>query len=505
MKSTILKYKNFTQLFGKKLLLMCLCLGFTFSSIAQTTDKKWNIGLHGGVTQYNGDLGRDWYETTNTAYGFGGISVSRYLGKLFDANLLLTKGTIGYNNGTTAAFKSDFNAASINLRFNIVAPEYIVRPYFFAGLGFILFDSQLNFDQEKYDYVLPSAGAGINFRLTPSIMLNLQESFMFSNKDRRDGLDNGSDEFRSKDAYLTHMAGLTFNLGDTKDEDKDGISDKKDNCPNTPTGVEIDKMGCPLDKDKDGVADYQDNCPDVAGSMTLMGCPDKDNDGIEDSKDRCPEMAGSKTLMGCPDADKDGVADNDDKCANTKIGTKVDETGCALDSDNDGVTDDLDRCPDFAGVLALRGCPDADADGIADLDDKCPNAKGTSINKGCPEISKAEITRITLIGSKLFFENNSDKLKVASLTQLDELTKILMKYDGASLTIEGNTDSVGADDFNMTLSQKRTESVKQYLVGKGISESRLIAVGNGEAKPVASNNTALGRAKNRRVELKTNY
>jgi OmpA-OmpF porin, OOP family len=489
----------------KKLILLSACIISIFAAKAQTEEKKWNIGLHGGITQYNGDLGRDWYETTNTAYGFGGISVSRYLGKLFDANLLLTKGTIGYNNGTTQSFKSDFNAASINLRFNIVAPEYVIRPYVFAGVGAVLFDNQLNFHQEKYDYILPTAGAGINFRLSPEIMLNLQETFMFSNKDRRDGVDNGVEDFKSKDAYLTHMVGVTVNLGNSKDSDMDGVSDKKDTCPDTPTGVAVDKMGCPLDRDADGVADYLDTCPDVSGSRMLNGCPDRDNDGVEDSKDRCPEQAGTVALRGCPDADKDGVADIDDKCANTKLGTKVDASGCAKDSDGDGTMDDMDRCPDVAGVLALKGCPDADNDGVADLDDKCPNAKGTSENKGCPEIPKAEINRITLIGSKLFFENNSDKLKVASLTQLDELTKILMKYDGASLTIEGNTDSVGKDDFNMTLSQKRTESVKQYLVGKGIAESRLTAVGNGETKPVADNKTALGRAKNRRVELKTNY
>ena len=261
------------------------------------------------------------------------------------------------------------------------------------------------------------------------------------------------------------------------------------------SGVLVDKMGCPLDRDGDGVADYLDKCPDIAGSVNLNGCPDRDNDGVEDSKDRCPDKAGTIALKGCPDADKDGVADIDDKCANTKFGTKVDATGCAIDSDGDGVADDIDRCPNEAGILALKGCPDADGDGIADLDDKCPNAKGTVENKGCPEIPKAEITRITMIGSKLFFENNSDKLKVASLSQLDELTKILMKYEGANLVIEGNTDSVGKDDFNMTLSQKRTESVKEYLIGKGINAARLTAIGNGETKPVASNKTAIGRAK----------
>ena len=195
----------------------------------------------------------------------------------------------------------------------------------------------------------------------------------------------------------------------------------------------------------------------------------------------------------------------DDKCANTKPGIRVDIKGCPLDSDNDGVMDDMDNCPNVAGIVALKGCPDTDGDGVSDMDDRCPKTKGTLENKGCPEIAKADIVRITYIGSKIFFENNSDKLKVASLSQLDELAKILYKYEGASLTIEGHTDDVGADDFNMTLSQKRTDSVKQYLIGKGIDSTRLTSIGFGETKPVASNKTKLGKAKNRRVELKTNY
>jgi outer membrane protein OmpA-like peptidoglycan-associated protein len=336
-------------------------------------------------------------------------------------------------------------------------------------------------------------------------MLNLQESFLFSNKDRRDGVDNADGEFKKKDSYLTHMLGLTFNLGDSNDQDGDGVSDKKDTCPDTPPNVSVDKMGCPLDKDGDGIPDHLDSCPNIAGSSSLNGCPDKDNDGVEDSKDRCPDQAGVVALQGCPDADKDGVADIDDKCANTKPGTKVDSKGCPVDSDNDGVMDDEDRCPDVAGIASLKGCPDSDGDGIADIDDKCPNVKGNEANKGCPEIAKADIVRITYIGSKIFFENNSDKLKVASLSQLDELSKILDKYSGAILTIEGHTDNVGKDEYNMTLSQKRAESVKQYLIQKGISEARLITVGFGETKPVATNNTTLGKSKNRRVELKTNY
>ena len=83
--------------------------------------------------------------------------------------------------------------------------------------------------------------------------------------------------------------------------------------------------------------------------------------------------------------------------------------------------------------------------------------------------------------------------------------KILNKYDAATLAIQGHTDSDGSDAFNLTLSQKRTDSVKKYLTSKGISESRLTATGFGETMPIASNKTSLGKAKNRRVELKTAY
>ena len=79
----------------KKLFLLCICLGFAFTAAGQTEEKKWNVGIHFGVTKYSGDLGRSYYNSGTSNYGFGGISVSRYLGKLFDANLIVSKGTLG--------------------------------------------------------------------------------------------------------------------------------------------------------------------------------------------------------------------------------------------------------------------------------------------------------------------------------------------------------------------------------------------------------------------------
>lgn len=457
----------------KKILLVCTCLAFTFVSKAQTEDKKWNVGLHGGVTQYQGDLGNNFYKTDKAFYGFGGVSVSRYLGRYFDVNLLLSKGTVGFNNNPAGSFKSDFNAASLNLRFNMTGPESIVRPYVFAGVGAMLFDKNLNFKEENIDYMLPNVGGGLNFRLSPVVTLNLQETFSYSNKDRRDGVVSGK-----KDAFLSHMAGLTFNLGEVKDADNDGVSDRKDTCPDTPAGVVVDENGCPLDRDKDGVADYLDTCPDTAGTAAMNGCPDADNDGVSDMNDKCPD---------------------------TKMGTKVDATGCPMDNDKDGIPNDLDRCPDTAGPASLNGCPDTDGDGVSDMEDRCPTVKGTMENKGCPEITKQDIERITYLGSKIFFENNSAKLKVGSLVQLDELVSLIKKYDASNLVIEGHADSNGSDAMNLELSQKRTESVKNYLMEKGIDGSRVNAIGYGETKPIATNATAIGRAKNRRVELKMTY
>jgi outer membrane protein OmpA-like peptidoglycan-associated protein len=466
---------------------------------AQTIDKKWNIGLHGGLTQYKGDLGNDFYKTGGPLYGFGGISFSRYLASHFDLNILITKGAVGFHQDSLQ-FSNSFTSILLNARFNILPTKYIVSPYLFVGGGAMLFDKDIDVNAKKTDWIAPSFGAGANVRLGQSVMLNIQETFLYSSNDKRDGVE-GSEN----DMYLLHTIGVTFNFGKKKDADNDGVSDHRDKCPETPASVAVDKDGCPLDKDGDGVPDYLDACPDIAGNKELKGCPDKDGDGVADKDDRCPDVAGLAALKGCPDADKDGVADIDDKCPDTDPRYKVDINGCPMDNDQDGVFNEDDLCPEEAGLPALKGCPDRDGDGIADKDDLCPDVVGVLANKGCPEIAKEDSVKITKIASKIFFETNSDKLKVASLSQLDELVSILKKYETANLIIEGHADSQGEDAYNLTLSQKRTDAVKTYLMSKGIMESRLTGIGYGETKPIADNNTAEGRAKNRRVELKTSY
>jgi OmpA-OmpF porin, OOP family len=483
----------------KKILLVCICLAFTATTFSQTADRRLNVGLHGGATQYNGDLGNTFYKTRQVFYAFGGISLSYYLGKVVDVNLLATKGEVGYKS-YLGSFSSGLSTGTLNFRFNLFKPESDVRPYAFIGGGMMMFSHDPTDNKKKIDWATPSFGAGINFRLSPTAMLQLQETFLNSNMDNKDGIVAGSN-----DMFLMHTLGLTFNFGKKHDEDGDKIADRDDKCPGTPAGIAVDKAGCPIDRDKDGIADYQDDCPDLAGLANFKGCPDKDGDGIADKEDRCPDVKGSTALKGCPDTDGDGVADLDDKCADTKAGYKVDALGCTLDNDKDGIVNEEDVCPDAFGLVVFKGCPDTDGDGVADMEDRCPTVKGTLANKGCPEMKVEDVKKITQIASKIFFETASDKLKVASLEQLDELAEILSRYPEAKLTIGGHTDEVGKDDYNMTLSQKRTNSVRVYLISKGIAESRLTAIGYGETQPIADNKTETGRAKNRRVELKTEY
>lgn len=484
----------------KLLLFISLYLMSAIALQAQTADKKWNVGFHGGVAQYKGDLGNDFYETDGPFYGFGGISFSRYLGNRLDFNIFVTKGMVGFN-GDSGRFKSALTTGTANLRFNILGADAFIRPYIFVGGGALMFAKNPTIDKSRFDYAAPSFGAGLNFRLGPAIMLNIQETALYSTSDVRDG----APELDENDTYLFHSVGLTFNAGNKKDADGDNVADRKDKCPDTPAGVKVDDDGCPLDKDKDNVADYIDDCPDVAGTAALKGCPDKDSDNIADKDDRCPDIAGLSELKGCPDADKDGVADIDDKCPDTGTQYKADATGCPMDNDKDAVFNEDDACPDLAGILALKGCPDTDGDGVADNEDRCPNEKGTIANRGCPEMAKEDVKKITQIASRIYFEFNSAKLKAVSLPQLDALADIMKRNEGANLTVEGHTDNVGEDAYNMELSQKRTDSVTQYLMSKGLLESRLTAKGLGETEPIADNKTKAGRAKNRRVVLKTSY
>ncbi len=197
------------------------------------------------------------------------------------------------------------------------------------------------------------------------------------------------------------------------------------------------------------------------------------------------------------DSDGDGVPDDKDECPYTPKGVKVDARGCELDSDGDGVADSKDKCPGTpAGIkVDSNGCElDSDGDGVVDSKDHCPGTPaGVKVDMhGCPEA-------VVLEGVN--FKHDSAKLTDSAKTVLDGVAETLRARPDMHVTIVGHTDSQGTDAYNMGLSQRRAESVRAYLVSKGVNASNLSARGDGESKPIADNKTAEGRAKNRRVEL----
>lgn len=106
---------------------------------------------------------------------------------------------------------------------------------------------------------------------------------------------------------------------------------------------------------------------------------------------------------------------------------------------------------------------------------------------------------ITIEGAN--FDTSSAKLKPSASEQLDEVVGFANKYQDATLTVVGHTDSLGNEKNNQALSTRRAESVKAYLVSKGISAGRIVTEGKGSANPIGDNKTEAGRAKNRRVEI----
>ena len=107
---------------------------------------------------------------------------------------------------------------------------------------------------------------------------------------------------------------------------------------------------------------------------------------------------------------------------------------------------------------------------------------------------------VLTIGDVLFATGKAD-LSSDALRSVDKLADFLQKYPNRNVLIEGHTDSVGSDEFNLTLSQKRADSVQETLTSRGIGEGRIATKGYGKKFPVASNDTVAGKQQNRRVEV----
>ena len=127
-----------------------------------------------------------------------------------------------------------------------------------------------------------------------------------------------------------------------------------------------------------------------------------------------------------------------------------------------------------------------------EIEQALPGAEVERVNEGI---------KVTLTEQIVNFGYDSSALSATAQSNLDKLAKVLKDNPDTNINIYGHTDSRGTEAYNQSLSERRANSVRQYLISKGISSTRLFAMGVGESEPVATNNTDAGRAENRRVEF----
>jgi hypothetical protein len=202
--------------------------------------------------------------------------------------------------------------------------------------------------------------------------------------------------------------------------------------------------------------------------------------------DACPQQPGPRENQGCPLIDSDGDT--------------------LYDPGQPVPAAEIDACPKEPGPRELQGCPDRDKDRIIDKLDKCPDQPET-VNQiddadGCPdELPEGGREDERRHRGHLLRRRQGHDQAALEVTVLDRAVKVLTDFPTTRWKIGGHTDSDGAREHNVDLSNRRAESVRQYLIDHGIDGARLESQGFGPDEPIDTNATKKGKARNRRIEF----
>ena len=451
------------------------------AAAAQQTPGKSGVGLHLNASYLVG--GTSWDSKVFAQYGVYyihtfdrnyGMELSAYMGTNRPRNQDLSGLTSYFSIAPNTPWRTFMYSITTNFRWNFM-PKERFNPYLVVGPGLLIWDLR-NVSRENNTFPLPPSGTsasdyrvnvlenlggGFEYFLNEDWAIDFSARFYHIINQQYDMSGRGDEQDIGMEARL----GLSWYFGGWSDSDDDGIRDSEDRCPTRREDFDgfEDNDGCPdPDNDQDGILDVNDNCrqqpEDFDGYQDEDGCPDPDNDqdGIRDSADECPDQA----------EDMDGFEDQD---------------GCPdTDNDGDGILDEEDECMNepetFNGYQDKDGCPDE-----------------------APRVNVRDNTPTVLRGVN--FPSGSTQLTQNAKRIIDAVVETLLDNREMRIEIGGFTDSRGDSNYNLQLSQKRANAVKEYIVRQGIEANRIVAVGYGEQEPIAPNTSLEGRAKNRRIEI----
>jgi len=425
-------------------------LGFQYNFADRSSPSLMRAGGDGGW-YIGGDVAftiEDKDRVTSSGIG-PQFRAGKRLSDSFDVEAILGFAKLDGYSDATSSFPDQ---TILDLSFNLLAypnRDLRVAPYFLIGLGYM--GTEYKPGSSESD-VSSTVGAGFKWKIGDSAY-SIRGEYRLRSVSGTRAIDGTSGTLTDSIASL----GVIYDFGGTRryseddDTDGDGVLDIWDDCPDTEPGVDVSSRGCPLrdlrsDADGDRVPDDIDDCPNtpVGDVVDTRGCPiDSDGDGVVTGRDRCPASRPGAQVdsFGCErDNDQDGVVDHLDSCLNTRPGARVDTSGCEI-------TDVIDL----------------------------------------PGVS---------------FQTGSDRVVGGVEDILRGIAETLNKYPEMEIEVAGHTDSVGLGDANYGLSERRAVTVRDILIRFGVEEFRIRATGYGESQPIDDNNTAEGRARNRRVELR---
>ncbi|MEE4311010.1 MAG: OmpA family protein [candidate division KSB1 bacterium] len=473
----------------RKMVVFSIMLLLAVPTFAGDRSEGGAIGVRGGINQYMGDDFDD--SIMKPAF-------SMFAEKYFTNHFSLeTAFNVSQMSGETKPvdFTSQLTGASLLGRMALLGSGF--RPYLAGGVEILTFDPEMdpaasvNYDQTDNELAvgLP-VGGGVSLGLTEDWVFDVRGLYHFMIKDDLDYLYGGSD-----DHFVTATAGLTKIFYANKDKDMDGLLKDDEKARGTDPNV--------ADTDSDGLNDGEEVLTYLTDPLKV----DSDDDGLSDMD----ELKKYKTDPLKADTDGDKLNDKEEL-----METKTNPL--AADSDGDDLSD-------YAEIKRYETDPnkmDTDGDGLGDgvevnkhktsplkkdtddgtVDDAAEVKRGTNpLDKADDVILEVEKVGAKIILDGIVFKTGSADVSEESAEILEKAYQTMKAYPEMEVEIQGYTDSVGRESSNKRLSQRRADSVRQWLVNKGIEGARIVAKGYGEDDPIASNATKEGRAQNRRIEF----